>query len=160
MSPMAETGLALRGEYVNEETEALHRKIMRLEAELSSTREALADSERQVAVAKRVLGKLRGHLQPQYETLQVLFGQLESAGVGGESSGATQPIPESVYSGWKQRLSPACGKVIDALLVQPMTHTQLNNYCKAHYETIRVALNTLKSNSLVEKNGNVWSLKR
>lgn len=152
--------LVLRGEIVEDDCEGLRRKLQRTENELARTKELLDAAERQIATTQRVLRLLKKQLEPQYRSLQALFGELEVAGVGDEGTNAGQPIPVERFAAWKNRLSPACGKVIDALLVQPMSHSQLIGYCKAHYETIRVALNTLKSNALIEQvEGKKWRLK-
>lgn len=83
------------------------------------------------------------------------------ASVSGESASEPgQPIPASVYEAWKGRLPPACGKIIDALLVQPLSSSQMVTYCKMHYNTVINSLTILRKNGLVEKDGNLHRLKR
>lgn len=71
-----------------------------------------------------------------------------------------QPISSIAYSAWKQRLSPACGKIIDALLVQPLNATQLKKMCGIGYSTVTASLGILRANALLEKQGDRYSLKR
>lgn len=156
--------LAIRGEriYTEDDVASLHRKIQRLEGDLRLKMDQLEQSEARTTIAQRVLSRLRKQLQPQYESLQALFGELDQAGAVAESVVGTagQPIPASRYDAWKQRLPPACGKVIDALLTQPLTQSQLETYCKMHFNTVRNSLLTLKSNSIVEKDSDKkWHLK-
>lgn len=71
-----------------------------------------------------------------------------------------QPIPASAYDAWKERLPPSCGRVIDALLAQPMNYVQIKNFCKMGASTLDQALAKLRANQLIEKDGTLNRLKR
>lgn len=144
-----------------EELFSLRRKVLQLEEELTNAHQALRDARKRGASEAAAMLSLQKALDPFYKALRMIYGEMEDAGVGGEvGTDAMQPIPEGKYAAWKQRLGDSCSAVIDALLVEPMSHKQLIGYCKRHYNTIAGALKTLQNNSLIEKNGTKWSLKR
>ena len=76
------------------------------------------------------------------------------------SSGASQPVSEVAYSAWKSRLPASCGRIIDALLIQPLSQTQMATICKMHYNTVKNAMVILRKNGLVEQDGTLYRLKR
>lgn len=92
--------------------------------------------------------------------LRALLSGGSAAASGATVADATQPIPSAVYDAWKQRLPPACGKIIDALLVQPMTNLQLKKFCKLGKSTVPQMITILVANKLVEKQGAVNCLRR
>lgn len=142
-----------------DETPALRRRIARLEADLEDARSAATTAERQLRSSQSGKSELKRLLLPLHRALQAIFDEIGEE-PGTEVASSNQPISADKYTAWKQRLPAACGRVIDALLVHPMSTTQLQSYCKAHYNTVHPALKILNSNGLVEKSGNVWSLKR
>jgi hypothetical protein len=145
-----------------DDPELLRRKIARLEGELQDSQDALQDERKRSANGFRAQARLKQSLQPFYQALQMIFGDLEDVEVEptGESAAATGPISERAYQAWKERLPPACGKIIDALLVQPLTITQISSMCKMHYDTASKALGILSKNGLIQKNGNLNQLRR
>lgn len=76
------------------------------------------------------------------------------------ASGAPMPQSSAAWQMWKDRLPPACGKIIDALLIQPLTMTQMIRVCGLAYSTVKANVAILKNNTLLEKDGDRWKLKR
>jgi hypothetical protein len=132
-------------EHVTEESETqqLRDELDELREEFNSFRASVDGNLRQVA------GILQGFRA-------ALGGQPASAA----PDGGNQSIPSAVYDAWKQRLPPACGKIIDALLVQPMTNMQLKKFCKLGTSTVPQMITILTNNKLVEKQGAVNHLRR
>jgi hypothetical protein len=134
----------------------LHAEPVDENAEL---REQLADLRERFDSLEESYQQDRDKIGSLLHSLRAVFGG------GGEvaspsPSGSNQPIPKAVYDAWKERLPPSCGRVIDALLVQPMGYNQLKSYCKASSSTIDAALSKLRANGLIEKDGNLNRLKR
>jgi hypothetical protein len=123
----------------------------------------LADIREELSEAKEEIAELRGHLG----RVMAFIAALRSAVNGGQQfaqpepgGGPPQPIPSEAYTAWKQRLPPSCGRVIDALLVQPMNFQQIKNFCKMGASTLDQALAKLRANALIEKDGSLNRLKR
>lgn len=91
-------------------------------------------------------------------SLQAAFGGGPVTSV--ESGGAPMPQSSAAWQMWRDRLPGACPKVIDALLIQPLTATQLIAATKTSYSTVNRALEVLRNNALLEKDGDRWKLKR
>lgn len=150
----------------SEDLDLLRRKVSRLEGELSDAQDALQDERKRSAGAFRSMARLKQSLNPFYQALQMIFGDLEDVDeVDSMSSrvrpgGTLQPPNAAAYTAWKQQLPPACGKIIDALLVQPLSSSQLRTICKLGSTSIAVSLATLKNNKLVEKDGSLNRLRR
>jgi hypothetical protein len=163
--------LPASAEYAGEADDPRDAEIRRLKAQLtrlvdenSRLREELAGSTATLHREQAPLRQVKKILDPLHRALQALYGEIEAAGIEDSSAPAAaaapgQPIPETKYAAWKQRLSPACGKIIDALLVQPLTHSQMVVYCKMHFDTIGKALKIMKANALLEQDGKVYRLK-
>lgn len=125
------------------ETQQLRDELDEFREEFNSFRTRVESDLRQIA---GILGGFRSALSGQAQAVS--------------SDGATQPIPSSLYDAWKQRLPPACGKIIDALLVHPMTNMQLKKFCKLGTSTVPQMITILSSNKLIEKQGAVNHLRR
>ncbi len=143
---------------------------------MSNTRPLLVDSEHvepvdELASVHEGLGRLRrefeafkkdhrddwANLGKMLQSARVTFGGNVQAAT---ASGAPQPPDESAWNMWKQRLPGACPKVIDALLIQPLTATQLIAATGTSYSTVQRAINVLEGNSLIEREGTRIRLKR
>jgi chromosome segregation ATPase len=133
-----------------------------LKDEREQAQQAIQDARRQSAQANRSRAKLKQVLSPFYQALRMIFEELSDVETDStaESSPATGPISERAYQAWKERLPPACGKIIDALLVQSLTSSQLATMCKMHYDTAVKSLGILTKNGLIQKNGNLNQLRR
>lgn len=153
---------------VDPEVERLHARVRTLEREVS---DAKIEARRAREDADRALSALRRQLGPLYRALQAVFGELDAAGVseGAQSSAAPPPPPMSgtdprvaaVWENWKQRLSPACGKVIDALLLHgDLNNAQLKVACRLGTSTVSDCIYKLNKAGLINKNGGRFSLKQ
>ena len=149
-------------------------RIAELEAEVRQTRRELADARVEASRvredAERALSMLRRQLSPLYRALQAVFGELDAAGViddGGGLHGAASQAPSvdartaAIWMSWKGRLGPQCGKVIDALLLQPeMNTTQLAIAIGTRRQNIPGLIYKLNQAGLLNKNGGKFSLKQ
>lgn len=146
-----------------------------------STRPLLGDSQPHIVEPADEIAKLRKELRELRDEFEDFRDSLEEdrnrlgsmlhALRGVFSGGATeavpsvaaspnQPIPSAVYEAWKARLTPACGKIIDALLIQPLSPTQMISICGIAHRTANSSIAILKNNSLIEKDGAKYRLKR
>jgi chromosome segregation ATPase len=137
-------------------------RVAALERELRVVRQSLADAERELARARaeseRALSALRKQLSPLYRALQAVFGELDSIPQD-EREDTDRASP--VWEAWKSKLSPACGKVIDALLI----HKELNGQqiCVAAQmgkNTMYDVITRLNKAGVLVKNGGRFSLKK
>lgn len=131
----------------------LERRNDELEADLQAARSDARQAQAPLRAVRRIL-------DPLHRALKALYGEMDASGMEEETAGGTtgQPIPSSRYDAWKQRLSLTCGKVIDALLVQPQNNTQLKSFCKLGGTSVYEALKTLQVNKLVRRAGDKWEL--
>lgn len=150
-------------------------RIAQLETELRQARRELSDAqvdaERARADASRALSMLRRQLSPLYRALQAVFGELDAAGVTDEAPSATH-APETsaagrsakemaLWSDWKAKLPPGCGKVIDALLLHSdLNVKQLKVAAKMGENSVYQATSRLGQAGLINKNGGRFSLKQ
>jgi transcriptional regulator with XRE-family HTH domain len=107
-------------------------RIDRLEAQIDDLKADLAAAQREKQHAVRALTTLRQRLSPLYTALQLVFGDLDAAGVpetAAAVSGAS-PAPvdgpprkdAAIWASWKEKLGPSCARIIDVLLL----HGDLN----------------------------------
>jgi hypothetical protein len=159
---MAQPLLLSGGNDPGPDPDLLRRKVLRLEEDLAHVNSALLDARKQRDQALRAMAMLRQNLQPLYDSLRALFGEMEAAGATSSppSGNPSQPISPSAYDAWKATLPPSCGKMIDALLVQPLKATQLKTMCKLGSGTVSEGLTILKRNGLVDYDGTLYRLKR
>lgn len=154
------------GGSTSEDVELLRRKVSRLEGEVSDLKDALRDERERSATAFRSMARLKSALSPFYKALQMIFGELDDVdgdqggAAAGSSAAANQPVSEAAYRAWKDRLPPSCGKIIDALLVQPLNNSQLKTLCKLGTSTVIEAIGILKKNNLVDKQDGLNRLRR
>jgi hypothetical protein len=149
----------------------LERQLARVRGELSDARHELARVKED---SNRALTSLRQQLSPLYRALQRVFGELDAAGVpdaaspGPTAAGVpspgqaeTDPRIKAVWDSWKSRLSPACGKVIDALLLHgELNSVQLKVAARLGTSTVSDSISKLNKAGLVNKNGGRFSLKQ
>jgi DNA-binding transcriptional ArsR family regulator len=138
------------------EREILLNRIEELEAELKEVREKF-EAERDTR-----LTMLRNspEVQKLYAMLLTLFHEAPNGATSVAGVESLQPQDEAKWRMWKDRLPGSADKVIDALLVSPLTATQLIAATKSSYSTVQRALDVLKSNGLTEKDGDRIRLKR
>ena len=128
----------------------------------------LAELREEVSDLRERLDTLERSYQEDRDRIGGLFYNLRAAFVGNgdmsasppQSSGSPTPHNQDAWRAWKQQLPGPCAKVIDALLIQPLTQSQLITYCKMHYTTVSKTLSILKRNGLVEHDGKLLKLKR
>lgn len=144
------------------------RKILDLERELRQIRRELSDAQIEVDRARedatRALSRLRAQLNPLYRALQAVFGELDAAGVAETVGVASTQEPDRispVWASWKAKLSPQCGKAIDALLIhKDLNATQLCVAAQIGKNTIYTVIHALNRAGLLNKNGGRFSLKQ
>lgn len=106
--------LMLSGEVMDPQTD----RILELEAENESLRAELGIAQRQVLEAKkeaaRAVAKLRQVLTPLYQSMRLLFGEMDA--IGGEDE---QPLraKDARWESWKQRMPGRPAEMIDLLLL-------------------------------------------
>jgi DNA-binding transcriptional regulator GbsR (MarR family) len=141
-----------------EEIRRLNRQVVRLNEEL----EELRDAKEQARKAQRVLAQLRRQLEPQYRSMQALFGELDSAGI--EASDATASISTrvaGVWDSWKSKLGGKQAEFIQAMLEHghPMTSEQLRVATHTGRSTVPQIIYKLNTLGLINKNNGKISLK-
>lgn len=142
-------------------------RIADLEEEASNLRAALGRANLETARAREdaalAMGALRRQLSPLYRALQAVFGELDAAGIEDApvpSAAGTTPRNSAVWEAWKQRLPPAVGKVIDALLLHgDLNQAQIKVAAGLGTGTVSDAVYKLNKAGLINKNGGRVSLK-
>lgn len=125
-------------------------------SELDTLRTELAELREEFESFRSGAESDRRDLFSLLQSGRVVFG----GAVPATESSASAPPSEAAWRMWKERLPGACPKVIDALLIQPLTATQLIAATKTSHSTIQRALSVLEANSLIEKDGQRIRLKR
>jgi hypothetical protein len=139
---------------VVDESEKLIRENKQLQECLRESRD---EAERLLQTVDKVFARLR----PLHQVLTAIFeGTVETVSSPTQSSGAPMPHNRDAWQAWKQQLPDSCAKVIDALLVQPLTATQMVTVCRLAYPTITAALRILERNGLTQKEGRLVRLKK
>jgi hypothetical protein len=163
--------LALTGDVLpvdDQEIEALRAEVRR-QQRLAA--DAQVEAKRAKEDAERAMGALRRQLSPLYRALQLVFGELDDAGVGedapsGHASGervADDTREAKVWAEWKQKLGAgsAASRIIDGLQTHGgSTVKQLKVICKASENTLYPALSRLSGLGLIEKSGSRYSLRQ
>jgi chromosome segregation ATPase len=126
------TALLLEGEVDNRDRELdeLRAQVQDLEADLEVAR---AEAKRATQQAARAMANLRRQLSPLYQALQMVFGELDAAGVAEPTTAAVQG-DAAKWEAIKQKLAPRMREAIDLLLLQKtMKRTQLAAALKMDY---------------------------
>lgn len=123
-------------------------QIIRLQQEVNSLRQS-------VMQANGSLIRVRQQLEPQYRMMQQLFGDTEHAVAGNGK------VDASVWQPWKDKFGGGIAKIIDILLERgTCTKVQLGTLTGLSRESIRIYVNKLASNQLIEKDGSGISLRQ
>lgn len=138
-------------------------RIRELENDVRDLHRRLLAAEGSAAAARReaghALGGIRKQLTPLYRALQAVFGELDAAGVD-EGGAAPDSRTDAIWQSWKSRLGPQCGKIIDALLLQPdMNTTQLAIAIGTNRNNIPSLIFKLNKAGLINKSGGRFSMK-
>lgn len=129
--------------------------------------DAKVEARRAREDADRALSALRKQLSPLYRALQMVFGELDAAGVRDDapssapasSSGGRAIDPR--WESWKQKLPGRPAEMIDLLLLHgEMNRNQLMAAMRAGKDVVRVTTSRLYVAGLITKNGGRVSLKQ
>lgn len=124
----------------------------------------LEDAQRENRNLTEGLRRLRGNLSPLYDSLRLLFGDMELLGVedapAATGSGQTSTAKSAVWESWKAKLPSGEAKAIDALLVHGTLSTpQVRIHVGCATRTSQNIVQALKSKGLIIGDGTGWSLK-
>lgn len=144
------------------------KRITELELDIRRlTRErddAQREADRAAEDTNRALSNLRLQLSPLFRALQMVFGELDAAGV---ADAVVDPLKSSTqavdgkWDEWKARLGPGCAKVIDVLLLGgQMTVTAIATTGKMGKRQVYVATAKMGQVGILDRNGSKFSLKR
>lgn len=155
--------LLLPGPQAAFEIDDLGQKIASLERENAQLRRDVATASLAARQAQEsaglAMGNLRRQLSPLYRALQMVFGELDAAGVS-EQDPAGAPRASAVWENWKQRVGASAAKCIDALIVHRELNTQQMSVATGlHRTTIPKLIYVLNKNGLINKNSGRYSLK-
>ena len=128
--------------------------------EVTTLREELNELRSKFDELKSAYQKDRENVGGFIHGLRALVGGSGAAPSSQQSSSAPMPHNRDAWNAWKQQVPPACAKIIDALLVQPLTQTQIVSFCKMRQSTASQMLGILKRNGLIEMDGRLNRLKR
>jgi hypothetical protein len=160
---MSDQALIRTGQIVHDDRdeviESLQEQLTAARRELTAARRETAQVQRDAA---RALGALRQQLQPLYTALQMVFGQLDTAGIADDEPGG--PVPNgrtsAVWEAWKARMPGGPAKIIDALLLHKEMNTQqLAIAIGTHRNSIPNMILKLNKAGLLNKNSGKFSLK-
>lgn len=142
-----------------DETESLRDEIRQLRDDLSTARRETSQSKRDSA---RALSALRAQLGPLHKALQMVFGELDAAGVDETATGAAvSPKTSAVWDAWKERIGGQSAKVIDALLLHgDLNAGQIAIAIGINPKNVAQVICKLNKAGLLNKNGGRFSLKR
>ena len=140
--------------------------ILRLRTQLRESETARLTEQGWANAIEAGVRELRGALNPLYRALRQVFGEIESMGVteaSGGNAAPQSPRASAAWDSWKQKMgaNSAAAKIIDILKV----HGKLNNtQIRIHLGTSRMqtvydAISKLNKASLLNKNGDEFSLK-
>jgi hypothetical protein len=117
-------------------------------------RSQVAELSQKLGQANAVIANLRKQLEPQYRSLQALFGDLEAI----KANGAAVVDP-AIFEQWRSKLRGA-GKLIDILLERgDCTRVQLGTLAGLGRESMRIYLSKLRTNNLIEEDGETIRLR-
>jgi DNA-binding transcriptional regulator GbsR (MarR family) len=163
--------IAVRGIVVDDDPR--DKEIEKLRLKLRQAERDTADAERAAERARedahRALSMLRKQLGPLYRALQAVFGELDAAGITDTPAAqpGAAPVPAgqdprvtAVWQAWKEKFPPACGKVIDALLLHgELNSVQLKVTARLGTSSVSESISKLNKAGLINKNGGRFSLK-
>jgi len=139
-------------------------RVARLEEENQELKHELLRLQQQVLAAKseaaRSVAKLRQTLKPLYDSMRLLFGEMDAIG-GGEETPAVGSREQRVWESWKAKLGGMSAKFIDALLMHgELSVAQLRVAMQCRQQTVYDTASKLGKLGLLTKNGNKYSLKK
>jgi len=151
--------LLLEGQVEPEEVGKLRRTIKHLESDLADAQVALQNERRQSAKSKRALGVLRGQLEPLYQALQGIFGELTDVEVSIDTKGRSSRV-DAAWETWTRKLPGKQSEFIKAMLEHgEMSVEQLRVTTHSAKQTVYETIHKLNRLGLINKNGGKFSLK-
>lgn len=165
----ADGAVVVYGQTEDPEVGKLRKTVQDQRRQIAELENRLDDAERDGAQTKRALASLRKSLSPVYMALQMVFGDLDAAGVSEPATENREPSSpaawsnanNAVWEAWKQRLPGYPAKVIDALLTfGEKSAPQLAVAVGCRRERIYEAVAKLKSAGILVKAGENYSLKK
>lgn len=160
------TELVLSGSSnLHQQFESLQRELYVRTRELADVREELRLEKAKNASVEVGARELRGILHPLFESLKMVFGEMDAMGVdAAAATGATPSGPDprkaAIWDSWKAKLPSGEGKAIDALLLHGKLKTdQIRIHIGCATRTATNIVSSLKSKGLVVKDGAHYSLK-
>ena len=112
-------------------------------------RSQVAQLSQELGQTKAIIDKLKKRFEPEYRSLQSLFGELEAVSGNGISPDS------SIWEPWKQKLGAGPAKLIDILLERgKCTRVQLQTLSGYSRRSMQNHISSLNSNQLIEKQGN------
>lgn len=142
-------------ETIPDESDALRRRIARLESQLEDARTEAHHAKQQAKNAVMALDNLQRLLVPWRNAILGIFGELEDVGISSNGSGSVDARWES----WKDKLPGKPAAVITALLEHgELTVKQLMATTKSGQNTIYQTMSKLGQLNLVTNSGGKYSL--
>jgi hypothetical protein len=148
---------------------ALREQLQRVTAERDAMRARVTELQRRVNQTDAPLAALRAKLQPFYELLQAVFGDLDLMDITAApvATGSSSPAPQSaakssVWDSWKQKFPGAPASIITALQQHGEVDTSqlMILIGTSRRQTVADAIYKLNNASLINKNGGRFSLKQ
>ncbi len=136
-----------------------------LREQVADLQRQLRDAQREASAARRdadrALAELRRQLGPLFKALQMVFGELDAAGVEESAAPQVNSRTAAVWESWKDKLGIGPAKVIDALLLHgEMNTAQLSIATGYHRNTVPQYVSACNKAGLITKNGGRFSLKK
>lgn len=144
---------------LDQQIKALQQELYTRNRQLEDAEEALRQERAKSHAIEHGVGELRTALNPLYQALQHVFGEIETMGVT-ETMGS-DPRKKAIWDSWKQKLPSGEGRAIDALLLHgSMTTAQLRIHVGCASRTAQNIVVALKSKGLIVKDGGQIKLKQ
>lgn len=142
----------------------LRREIAGLELELQAAKDEAAKAKQAAADSVKAIRVLRHELEPLYTSLRMIFGEISRVdaeeAVGRSGGEASSPSNSRKWELWKTKLPGRPAEFIDLLLAQgSMTQAQIAAAAHCDRRTVIRNIHVLNKAQLVNKNGNMFSLK-
>lgn len=145
-----------------QQIDSLQHELYERNRQLVEVEEALRQEKLKNAAVERGVSQLREILSPMFSGLKMVFGEIDSMGVGSSPfSGGIDPRKAAVWEDWKRKLGGKAADAIDALHIHgEMTHTQLKIHMKCGQQTVYDTVHRLNKAGIINKNGGKVSLKQ
>jgi hypothetical protein len=134
--------------------------IAGLRGQIRQLEEALRQERTKVMQVENGVQKLRQFLGPLYNSLQMIYGEIDDMGLSPAQESAVPPQVSRAWENWKQKLGGIPARFIDALMIHgSMTQTQLRIAVGCAQGSVAGAVCVLNKAGLINKNGGKISLK-